>query len=1166
MSEQEIKKISPTPAQSLAMSARGADLLISAGAGSGKTATLTKRIVSRLEAGEDILRKLIVTFTKDASNELRARINGALSDILARDPQNHHIAEQIVRLGSADICTIDSFCLKIVRQSFEQLGLDGGFRIADESETEVLCRDAISEVIDTAYEQRGDDEDFLLVSDCFSGFSSEQGLKDNLLKLYRSLITTADGLKTLLKSIDLNGDFMDTAYGRVLREHIDSLCEHYIKFYDYALDEIKGDELAKKAFQEAFCDDRGFAIRLRGVAKNKPYAYISEVLSGYEPLALGTSTKVTGVDVAFYKKMRDAFKKEIRTNLKEGFFSLSQGAIASAFESNAKMCRALYSVLDEFDKEYARRKRSAGVCDFNDISRYALKLLYDESDSPTPLAGEIAQSYDEVYVDEYQDTNYIQDKIFYAVSRSNRFLVGDIKQSIYRFRSAEPEIFSAYRRNFKVLSPDDRVSPSEGGYQIAMSENFRCDKSVIDFSNAVSNYIFGGSRGIPYDKSDELKFAKLGCDYTPDKVEVYIVDKTRDKEKEKTADSEDELLRREAELVADKIKALIDEGYLANGRKIEPQDIAILLRGFKRPVELYTSALAKRGIASEYRGDEHFFEKSEVLLALCILNAIDNPLRDVYLAGAMRSGVFGFSLEDMVQIRASARGVDSFYEALIAYDNEDELGERVCEFRKRLAHYREECRIRSSSEALALIYADTSIMASASESERKSLLKLYDIARSYEAGKYKGIYGFLRYVEGIKEGSGKEELGDTGKNAVKLMSVHASKGLEFEVCFVSACGASIRVQDASEQMLFHRDLGVNTYVSRARGLAKFNTILRRCSALAIKKSSIEEEMRMLYVAMTRARSRLIITGAVSKPQELLASCSTYKKISSEYSILKPSCYLDWILQAICDKGELCRVEIVQDGVEEQETFERVQGEADEVADTELEKRLRARFAFEYPYSHLGELPSKLTVSRLHPTVLDEELGDDDDSLELEDLPSFAREKSAPRASERGTATHIFMQFCDLGLLKQNGAEAELNRLRDGAFISDESAELVSLSHIEKFRKSELFSELLSAKQIWRELRFNVMLDSSLLTENEELFGNEVLVQGVCDCIYENEAGELVLVDYKTDYVTEENYISTLTERHKNQLTYYKYAVEKIFERPLKRAIIYSVPLARIVEI
>ncbi len=1154
-------KMTPTRAQSLAIGFEGADLIISAGAGSGKTATLTKRITKRVtENGDDIARKLVVTFTKDASSELRSRIGSAFTEILKNDASNKHICEQLVRLSSADICTIDAFCLKLVRANFELLGLESGFKIADESESEVLCRDAISEVLDRFYEEKGDDVNFLRVCDCFSSFSGEEKLKDELLSLYRRLITTKHGIETLTLCSRYDGDFMKTPYGEAIGRELCGFLDHYIAFFESALDDIKGNEDAEKAFLVPFSADLEFAKRLRGVCENATYSALRELVCSYSPERLGPTTKVSSVDGELFKSIRGDFKDKLRGDFAKSLFASSDEALASSFEKNKSVLDALYDILSALDREYASLKRGAGLCDFNDITRYALALLCD-GDKPSKLAREISLSYDEIYVDEYQDTNYLQDRIFHAISRNNRFLVGDIKQSIYRFRSAEPEIFSEYLTAFAPIEG----APSGTPCKLHMSENFRCDKGVIDFSNAVSNLMFGKTSGIPYSSEDALIFAKRDCDYVADKAEIYIIDKSKGEEGD-----EEELLLREAHFVAQRVRELLDSGYLANGKKIEPRDIAILLRGFKKPVQMYVDALASHNIPTEYKGDEHFFEKSEILLTLCVLNAIDNPLRDSYLAGAMRSGVFGFSLEELVKIRQCSKDAPSLLDAVKNYNGDPSLAQKIDEFLTRLDSLRAEAKKKSAFEMISVVFALTSIMSMANEAQRANLLRLYELARSFEGGKYKGLYAFLRYVEQIKDGSGKEDLGDGEENSVKLMSIHASKGLEFEVCFVCACGAQLNQNDLRDPILYHRDLGVSAYVSRDRGIAKFNTLLRRACALAIKRSSVEEEMRMLYVAMTRARSRLILTAGVADPSAFVARCDKMRHYVSEYSLYHPKNYIEWALLASLENPEVASVKIISaDEIDSAQGVVEVENRALSREKIEqIKEKLSARLAFEYPHSHLERLPSKLSVSRLYPNVLDDE---ENSTVEvkytLDDVPEFIRGAQAKATSaDKGTATHIFMQFCSFEKLIENGARAELERLKREGFISELASELVNLEHIEKFRTSELISELLCAKDIKREFRFNIMLDASEFTTDTDLKSEKILVQGVIDCVYENERGELILVDYKTDFVTEDNYEKTLKERHSLQLGYYKKAVELMFERPLSKSLIYSVPLAKTIEI
>lgn len=1192
----------PTNAQLCAKSFKGSDLLVSAGAGSGKTTTLTNRVIERIiKYGEDISRKLVVTFTKESANDLRAKISEKLAAELAKSPQRH-ISEQIVRLGAADICTIDSFCLKLVRAHFEQLGLDGSFRIADEAEAQLLCTEAMSDVIDESFERRGrsldtdkmsaEDIDFLRVCDCFSSFSSEEKLKKDLLDLYKKLITTKDSIETLLRSPALDDDFLKTPYGAEIRTLTLEFLNYYEGAFNYIIAETSKNEGDKAVFYKALSSDIDYIAGVRCVILGGgDYEAVRLSLANYPSARRGKLDGATHPDIELFLEIREKFKSKRKEIIKK-YFSSSDATIRSSYKKNEGVLHALYEILKAFENEYSRRKKQIGVCDFNDISRYALHLLYDEAGQITPLARDIASQYDEIYVDEYQDTNFVQDKIFLAISNGNRFLVGDIKQSIYRFRSAEPEIFMSYRQGFDTIDVDTLEVDENGelcvpsgenypnGATIFMSENFRCAKSVIDFSNCVSDFMFTLSDSISYCAADALRFKKAKEGLEDSCVEVYLVDKSTaaaqdendegDGEGEESDDEDDEeLLRREAELVALKIKSLLHE----NEGKINPCDIAILLRGFKRPVELYTEALSRHGIKSEYKGDEHFFEKSEILLVMCLLNAIDNPLRDAYLAGAMRSSIFGFSLDDMVKIRAASSSELSIYAALKAYDGGGELGDKVLCFLERLNKYRTLCLRKTAHEAISILYADTGILFHASESERQSLLKLYDIARSYESGKYKGLYGFLRYVESVEDASSKEQLGSQGEDCVKLMSIHASKGLEFEICFVCGCGSKLNVKDSSDPILYHRDLGVCAYVSRDRGVAKFNTVLRRAASAAIKRASIAEEMRMLYVAMTRAASKLILTAGVKNPEAYLDKCTKKSAFASAYSALNPTSYMDWVLGALARAPELAKVSIVYPHdldkmSDEQSSFGAPAVKSNEPSEEQIIAELKRRFEFEYSHSSLEKIPSKVSISRLSPEVFE---GDENTEVKpkysLDSIPDFVSEsQGTPSGAQRGTATHLFFQFCDYNALFSTSAEAELERLVSLGFISKRDSELVSISHIRRFKESELLSMLRGAKNVWRELRFNIMLPVSMVTPEVAFEGKEVLVQGVTDCVAELPNGDLILIDYKTDFVTRENCEQYLKDKYAPQLRYYKYAIEKIFSRPLSRVIIYSVALNKIIDL
>ena len=1142
-----------TPEQLKAINFSGDDLIVSAAAGSGKTTTLIKRITEKIENGADISRMLIVTFTKAAANELRTRLSVALSKKLKEDKGNKHLISQIVKVGSADICTIDSFCIKIVRPNFDKVGIDSAFRIGEESEIALLCKEAMEDTIELFAEADTPDRDFYVVSDCFGNMGDDEALSKSLLDLRRKLISTPLSIELLLNNRELEGDFFDSAYGKVLHERLNMLVSHYSAILNRVCKECEAEAATVKTLN-ALYSDREYLSRLDLALKSPTYEGIKKLINEYEPVRFYSPKGECSVDVAIIKADRDSFKKSIAA-YRDKYFSSEVSAVRSAFLHNGKICQSIYKVLRTFENEFERRKKAHSVCDFNDIERYALKILYNEDGTVSSVAEELRRKYDEIYIDEYQDTNSVQDKIFSAISNHNRFMVGDIKQSIYRFRSAEPEIFAHYRNTF---TPIDYHENGKGA-SLFMSNNFRSDKGVIDFANLVSDYTFMHSNGIPYSAEDKLIFSKTGGEVY-EKAEIYLLSRS---------DNEEEGINREAELVAKKIRTMLDEGYLPSGEKIKAEHICIMLRSL-RNLNDYLNALKKYGIRSEYVNEDCFYERSEVLFVLCLLNVIDNPSRDVYLAGALRSPIFNLSLADVVDIKRYSKDAPSLYEACRRYDGDEEISKKLCRFFEKTEKYRTECRKLPTHEIISMLYTDAGILASATRGERKNLLKLYDAARSYEGNSYKGLSSFLRYVDRVSAQNDREEIRESLSDNVRIMTIHASKGLEFEICFLCEAGKQFNKMDNSSPLLFERSLGVCGYLYREDGYAKYDTLMRKCTALAVDKAGVEEEMRILYVALTRARQKMIVTASLGDVSRLVRERSKGCGNASPYSIIKAMSHIDWIVGAWATDMSKADLHIIEDEEDENKVLDTRENKLyyDKAEVDRVEAILRKRFDFRYEYEYLNKLPSKLSVSDLYPRVLDSEDNEEiEQNISLDIMPDFLNESgAASTGAERGTATHLFMQFCDLDCLKEKGSLAELERLYEGSFISARVKDLVNLKHIDAFIGSELFKALSDAKQVIREFRFNVMLPAKELTDEPKLENERVLVQGVTDCIYETKDGKLVLVDYKTDRVSSENYREELLARHKNQLTYYKKACEMMFERPIDRVIIYSVPLAKNVEV
>ena len=1147
-----------TDGQLEALNHSGSDLIISAAAGSGKTAILTARILKRIKEGADILSMLIVTFTKAAAGELRNRISRLISEALKEDPKNVHLSNQLIRVSYADICTIDSFCMKLVKSNLDRLLLSGDFRIGEAGEISILESESMEELIDELYENEVKSEDFLLVADCYSSIWSESELASALLKLRNKLRSTANGLKTLLGCEATENEFLYTPHGKVLLTYIKEATEHFIPIYERAASELCTSEKGMKYYVPTFEAELEYLKNIdRAISVGTTYRELKELILCCEFSRISSATlEDDTINLPFYKKVRRSCADFFKKKLAGDYFLSDPDAIGSSTKQNARICRAIYNILTKFEERLSKKKSFFSVYGFDDITALACQLLIDDKGEPTQLALDIADKYNDIYIDEYQDTNSVQDKIFKSISRNNRFMVGDIKQSIYRFRSAEPEIFSYYRTNFHTK---ELFTERSLGKSIFMSDNFRCDKNVIDFSNLVSDYMFENSSGIPYVKDDRLKFPnRIDGPHKDQKAEVHILDSS----------VFDDPSLAQAEYVARRIKHMIEKEELPDGSKIKPSDIAILFR-HSTNIQLYINALERYGVYSRYQSSEVFLDKPHIMLMLCILNSIDNPSSDIYLAGAMRSEVFNFSLDELIKIKRKMGSGASLYSILKDCDCEDPMFPKIKDFLDKLREYRQATRKMTAYEAISYIYGRCGILSMCSPDEKSDLIKLYNIAREFESNSFKGLYSFLKYIEKLAVGKDEKEFkGDITRENVQLMTVHASKGLEYKICFVCDTESNFIYRDLGEPLLFQRELGVAGFVGKEGGLVKFEPLVRKCTALKMSRDLHEEEMRILYVAMTRAKHKLIITGCISHPDEQISLARDYGEFTSPFNLYSTSSLLKFVIGAIAEKQDCFDYIPVTTIDGEQESNNLISSsEVSRQSIDECKEILKSRFEFEYKYDYLKSLPSKISISKLYPEILDNTENDDIELEELDTMPKFLLGKDKKvTAAQRGTATHVFMQFCDFENLLSKGVDSELERLTALSYISESDAEIINREHLEKFAKSELLTEILGAKQVIREFRFNVMLSADQFTSDSKLAEENVLVQGVTDCIYETPDGELVLVDYKTDFVTEKDYESVLLERHKTQLSYYKIACELMFERPVSKVLIYSVPLAKTVEV
>ena len=795
-------------------------------------------------------------------------------------------------------------------------------------------------------------------------------------------------------------------------------------------------------------------------------------------------------------------------------------------------------------------------------------LLVGDDDEPTLLAKSVAERYDAIFIDEYQDTNEMQDSIFSAISRYNRFMVGDIKQSIYGFRGAVPEIFSSYRNGFEEYDKNKKQKQAT----IFLSDNFRSDRSVIDYTNAVFYQLFNNNSGsVPYLEGDALACARSEKDDWKLPTRYLVVDRSA------TNDEGDPL--NEYEVVAREILRLVQGG-------VKPSEIVILLRAMTK-ADHYRKALADLSLPCvSDKGGDFLLDYPEVLLLVSLLNVIDNPTRDVYLAASLKSPLFHFSLSDLILIRQKAPA-DSLYASLLAFVQKTEGDEWavLCEKTKYFLDFLEKARrfaeLKSSDKVIRYLLQTTTLSALTAKQKRSGspLSAFYEFARRYESGGFGGVHGLVKRVKEISASDKKDPLmyhTSVDLSAVQIMSIHHSKGCEYDFIFLADTSSEFVRKDESADMVYEGTMGIGLKLRTDNGLLRYDTIFRRAIASKIRENSIDEYMRVLYVALTRAKRQIIVVSSLNGPKQkkidnFKAYVNTHAKFAHPYLYLQAKSYTEWLMLALpqmpCEIVDSLDV-IYGDGYDGKTDASQ---EKQELVDHKL---LEERLNYCYPHEALQKLPTKLSVSRLYPGILDEEAEDliRTEKADFDRLPLFMQEKAAVSGAEKGTATHLFMQFCDFELVKRFGVKKEIERLVEKAFITEKIASLIEWKKVERFFESDLFARIQSAKEIFREERFHIRLPASAFTLDEEksaAYASEyILVQGVVDCLIREADGSLLLLDYKTDYTPKDRTEAEalLRERYTTQLSYYKKAVETVFGAHVKQTLLYAFSLDDTVEI
>ena len=1179
-----------TDEQLSAIDNRDKTLLVSAAAGSGKTATLTERIIRSLTDSKkkmNIDSVLVVTFTKTAAGELREKISNALNEAILKNPDDEHLKRQLHLLPSARISTIDSFCNDILRSNCDRVGVAPGYRIADGAECELLAISIIEGLIEAIYNgelpEVATPEEFEELCDCLTDSGKVEEIS-GVLRFIHFRCENAElgvGLLSSLRENFAHGGAAveDSFYGSYLMAHYRETVEHYLPHFKKYYDAFTiGNSVEQKYIDTARSD---YALLL-GLKNASSYEEAKPLMESFKLVDRARLRDEEPTELMQrYVALRELMKADLY-GLKS-YFLYTTEQWHGLLDSLYRLVDILYRFEDRFDTLFLEEKRRRGAFSYADIERYTYKCLIQDGEL-TDIAHSVAKQYDAIYIDEYQDVNQLQNRIFEAISRpDNRFMVGDIKQSIYGFRSACPEIFAEMKKSFPPLE-----SATGDCASIFMSRNFRCDRGIVDFVNNVFDSAFGFTAdSIGYVSSDRLEYSKPQKDGEPEYryPEVCMIDKGGDDN------------ATTPEVVAMKVAELLRDGKLNDGSPIKPSDIAIILRYTSGKDGKYAAALEAQGIPACISDAESFFLSPEVLLALCLLNTIDNPRRDIYLAGLLCSPLFNFDAEDLYRIKQFR--CDSLYESLVLYCEANPDFTKGVSFLRTLDYYRSIAEGMSVDGLIRKLYRETGLMSLASKSGGKeNLTLLYDYARSYEAGSFKGLYNFISFINNIidKKTTFDDARARTGVDAVKIITAHSSKGLEYPVVIFAEADARITNKDKEKRLIISEDFGISFRLRSPSGLALVNSPVHDIINLRIGRKIFEEELRVLYVALTRARERLFVVGRCPtvKREEYDLSLSVIKETLSEHSFRGLSSYLEIILMCEGSKPknakEFCGFERKEEIREEENPTEEAEIGT---ADGDLYDVLTGRFEYEYHSPELTTLPEKMSVSTMSPTVLDGSendsvslMIDDRDSLVIERetyrpgvkrgvLPTFAN-GGDDESAKRGVATHLFMQFCNFERLISEGSEAELRHLVDDGFISVQDSLRVRLDEIELFRNSTFIREMLSARSVHRELRFNVYLPASHFTSDEvkrEKYRNrDILVQGVIDCIVESADGSIILCDYKTDRLTRRELAdrslaeAKLREAHSMQLSLYSLAIERIFGKKPDKVEIYSLPLGDTVSV
>lgn len=1164
-----------TPQQKMAVENRGGKLLVSAAAGSGKTKVLVDRLMRYLTDPvdpADLDDFLIITYTKAAASELRGKIAAKLTERIAQEPENLHLMNQLQRLFLTKISTVHGFCGDLLREYAYRLDISADFRVAEENECRELRQTVLADLLDRAYETMGEDTDFRAFVDT-QGVGRDDRLVPELVeKVYDSARCHLDPkawLRRCLDQVQAQGarDAGQTIWGEFLLEDLRTYLDCQIKVLTACVSWAQSyPELEKPA--QVLADALYQLEQLRNcetwdqVVAKKDVKFATLRLKLKNNPDMDTSDRV--------KQAWDAMKAGLKKKLRA--FEEDSSRVLEDLSRCAQAARGLAALVEQFDREYTAAKKSRRCLDFSDLEHKTLDLLWGRSRSnPTAIAAEIGNRFREVLVDEYQDSNGVQDAIFDAITRKkqNCFLVGDVKQSIYQFRLADPGIFL---EKYGKYLPAEEALPGQGR-KIFLSDNFRSGGEVVEAVNDVFRHCMRPAvGGLRYGDAEALREG-IPHEPLPDPaVELYVVEAATDS------------YNKEAAFVAQRIQQMLRQGTLIRGkegmRPVTEEDIVILLRSPGSAGAAFQRALEERGIRCTSGGGADLLQTPEVGVLRSLLQTIRNPRQDIPLIALLASPVFGFTADDLAAIRCSCKK-GTVYDALLASPMP-----KARDFVRKLDQLRQAARMDTLTalleKCLSLTRLD-SIYAAMEEGEIKlgNIRSFFQLAAGFENGSLKDMGQFLDHLDALEEKGLTRDAG-AGAGCVTIMSIHKSKGLEFPVVFLGNLSRSFNMESLRAQILCDKDLGLGLSAADPVNRVRYPSLAKRAIGVKMARESVSEEMRVLYVALTRAKDRLIMTYADKNPEKTLAEISQRMDFDGgEMLCREASCPGDWVLLSALGRTEAGKLHAL--GGRPRETYlstypwkiDVVTAPEDTVpvartispAETlpaEMEAQLGRELAFRYAYEAATKAPSKQTATGRKGRVKDEEAAEDTQNFRPKPVawrkPAFGKKQAAGK--ERGTAIHAalqYLRFEDCNSLE--GVQQELGRLVRQKFLTEEQGALVEPKKLANLFTTELGQKMRKGNCL-REFKFSILDDGKGYGDGLE--GEQVLLQGVVDCALLEEDG-ITIIDFKTDRAGEET-VPALIDRYRLQLQTYADAMERIYEKKVKGLYLYLFALDRFVEI